>query len=96
MAGNEANARVHLRIHGRVQGVAFRAYAIDEAVRLRVKGWVRNCPDGSVELIAEGNRKDVDELVSWCRHGAPSARVDHIDVESEDFKAEFRDFRVRR
>jgi acylphosphatase len=96
MAGNESNARVHLRIHGRVQGVAFRAYAIEEALRLGVKGWVRNCPDGSVELIAEGNRKKVEELVSWCRHGPPSARVDHIGIEAEDFRAEFRDFRVRR
>jgi acylphosphatase len=93
---NGTNARVHLRIHGRVQGVAFRAYAIEEALRLGVKGWVRNCPDGSVELIAEGNRENVEDLVSWCRHGPPSARVNHVDIESEDFKAEFRDFRVRR
>jgi acylphosphatase len=95
MAGNEQNARVRLRIRGRVQGVAFRAYAIEEALRRGVKGWVRNCPDGSVELVAEGNRREVDELLSWCRHGPPSARVDHIDIEAEDFKAEFRDFRVK-
>jgi acylphosphatase len=95
MAGNEQNTRVRLRIRGRVQGVAFRAYATEEALRRGVKGWVRNCPDGSVELVAEGNRREVDELVAWCRQGPPSARVDHMDVQPEDFKAKFRDFRVK-
>jgi len=67
--------RLHLRITGVVQGVAFRYYTRDEAGRLELTGFVRNLPDGSVEVVAEGLEARLDELAAWCEHGPPSARV---------------------
>jgi acylphosphatase len=71
-------ARVHLHVEGLVQGVSFRAYTAEEARRLGVKGWVRNLPDGRVEVEAEGERSAVEALVAWCRHGPPAARVENV------------------
>ena len=96
MGEEEEKVRVHLRIEGRVQGVFFRASTLDQAVRLGLKGWVRNCPDGSVEVVAEGERKKIDDLVGWCNHGPPGSHVRNVLLQWEDFKDEFADFRVRR
>jgi acylphosphatase len=73
-------ARVHLVVSGRVQGVAFRMYTVDEARRLGVKGWVRNLPDGRVEVEAEGERAALLGLVRFCEKGPPAARVDGVDA----------------
>jgi acylphosphatase len=67
-------------IVGRVQGVFFRASTREEAVRLGVSGWVRNLPDGSVQLYAEGEESPVRQLLAWCAEGPPAARVDDVDV----------------
>ena len=71
---------VHLVVAGRVQGVAFRAYAVDEATRLGLTGWVRNRMDGTVETRAEGRPEAVEAFVAWCRHGPPAARVEAVRV----------------
>jgi acylphosphatase len=71
---------VHLVVVGRVQGVAFRIRAVDEATRLGVSGWVRNRHDGTVEARAEGTPEAVQAFVAWCRHGPPAARVDEVQV----------------
>ena len=71
---------VHLVVVGRVQGVAFRAYAVDEATRLGLTGWVRNRMDGTVEARAEGRPEAVEAFVAWCRHGPPLAEVDELRV----------------
>ena len=92
----EDMVRVYLRIEGRVQGVFFRASAQEEAGRLGLKGWVRNCPDGSVEVVAEGERKKIDDLVGWCHHGPPGARVNDVRLQWDDFQNEFPDFRIKR
>lgn len=92
----EEKVRVHLIIEGRVQGVFFRASTLEEAIRLGLKGWVRNCPDSSVEVVAEGERKKIDNLVDWCRHGPPGAHVRNVGVQWEDCRDEFQDFRIRR
>jgi len=92
----EDRSRVHLLIEGRVQGVFFRASAQAEAHRLRVAGWVRNCPDGSVEIVAEGKRKDIDDLIAWCRHGPRGAEVWNVEIRWEEFTGEFSAFRITR
>jgi len=76
-----ARARAHVVVSGRVQGVFYRQSTVDEARRRRLSGWVRNLPDGRVEVEAEGERADVEALVAWCRSGPPSAHVEELDVE---------------
>lgn len=72
--------RVRAIVTGRVQGVSYRASTVDEAVRRGLAGWVRNRPDGSVELEAEGDPARVAELLAWCEQGPPAARVDGVEV----------------
>jgi acylphosphatase len=71
---------VSVRVTGRVQGVAFRWYAVEEAQRLGVSGWIRNEPDESVAGHFEGPDDAVDALVAWCRRGPSSASVRHVGV----------------
>ena len=69
---------------GEVQGVSFRAYAAQEAVRLELAGWVRNEQDGTVRAHYEGDDDAVEEMLAWCREGSPSADVREVttkDVE---------------
>lgn len=92
----EEKIRVHLKIEGRVQGVFFRVSALEEANRLGLKGWVRNCPDGSVEVVAEGVRRKIEALVDWCHHGPPGAGVHHVQSQWQDYSGEFLNFQIRR
>jgi acylphosphatase len=71
---------VQARVSGRVQGVSFRWYTEEQARGLGVTGWVRNEPDGSVLLHAEGQDDAVDALVAWCRTGPSMARVTDVAV----------------
>jgi acylphosphatase len=71
---------VSIRVIGRVQGVAFRWYAAEEAQRLGVLGWIRNEPDDSVTGHFEGPEDAVDTLIAWCGHGPPSASVRQVAV----------------
>ena len=71
---------VQARVTGRVQGVSFRWYAQEQARRLGVVGWVRNEPDGSVLVHAEGEDEAVDALVEWCHDGPGFARVQQVAV----------------
>ena len=88
--------RVHLTIEGWVQGVFFRASTGQEATRLGVKGWVRNCPDGSVEVVAEGNKKKIDELIEWCHQGPAGAQVRNVQIHWEEHQGTFKNFSIRR
>jgi acylphosphatase len=90
------SARVHLKINGRVQGVYFRASTVEQARRLGLTGWVMNCADGSVEVIAEGTREQLDKLVSWCAIGPPGAQVQKIRTEWAESKNEFQGFLIKR
>lgn len=73
--------RVRAIVSGRVQGVSYRASTADEAQRLGLAGWVKNRRDGSVELEAEGPPELIAELLRWCEHGPPAARVAGVAVE---------------
>ena len=89
-ADDEETVRVRAVVSGRVQGVSYRVAAADEADRLGVVGWVRNLPDGRVELLASGHRQAVDALVEWARTGPRWAGVTSVDaadvsVDDEDF-----------
>ncbi len=79
---------VRLKIYGRVQGVNFRYAARQRASALGLNGWVRNCPDGSVELLATGDPDAVNRLIKWSQHGPSGASVDRVDIEEEPSAAE--------
>src|SRR5207248_2077486 len=70
--------RVHVLVRGRVQGVFYRAEARDRAESLRVAGWIRNLPDGSVEAVFEGEDDRVESMVAWCRRGPAGAGVEAV------------------
>jgi acylphosphatase len=74
---------VRLRITGRVQGVGYRAWAIETARRLGLRGWVRNRGDGSVEALVTGDDDAVAAMIEACRDGPFSARVAQVAVSEE-------------
>ena len=84
-----------LIITGRVQGVFFRDSTAEAAKRLDVSGYVRNRPDSSVEVVAEGDRDQLTQLRGWCWQGPPKARVDDIETLTSDATGEFDGFDVR-
>jgi len=86
------NSRIHIFIYGDVQGVFFRANTASTAKKLGISGWVRNRNDGSVEVVAEGNKENLEKLLEYCRHGPEAARVDGVKFEWEEYKREFSDF----
>ena len=69
----------HVVVRGRVQGVGYRAFVEDEAMQRRLRGWVRNRRDGSVEAVFAGPRTVVEAMIEACRHGPASARVSALD-----------------
>ena len=81
---------VHIVIKGRVQGVYFRASAKDIADEIGITGWVRNTDEGDVEIMATGNKEQLEKLVDWCKVGPRRAVVAEISVtdkEETNFKA---------
>ena len=75
--------RIHARVYGRVQGVAFREYTRREAVRLGLFGWVENLPDGTVDVIFEGETVHVETLLAWLAIGSPFSRVTRVEYNIE-------------
>lgn len=71
-------------VHGQVQGVFFRDTTRRQAQRRGVAGWVRNCPDGTVEAVFEGEPDAVERLVELCREGPRGAAVERVDVTDEE------------
>lgn len=89
-------ARSRILIRGLVQGVLFRREISDLAAQLGITGWTRNNHDGSVEVVGEGKKEALDKLIQFCQIGPPRARVKEVTVEWQDFKGEFRGFRITR
>jgi acylphosphatase len=95
MSGGQAIRRVHARVRGRVQGVAYRASTQYEAQRLGLVGWVKNREDGSVELEAQGPSDVVEQLLAWCRKGPSLAQVTSVDVSDVDVEPDAAAFEIR-
>lgn len=85
----------HVRVTGRVQGVGYRAWTRDEAQRLGLGGWVRNCEGGAVEALLEGPEPAVAEMTQRLRDGPFAARVDDVQA-SDATPEEAVDFEIRR
>jgi acylphosphatase len=84
-----------IRISGRVQGVGFRAATLDEARRLEIHGWVRNLPDGRVEVLAQAESSALEQFCAWLQQGPPAARVSHLERSSETPADPAQDFHIR-
>ena len=96
-----------LKIYGKVQGVFFRDFSRRKAKELNLSGWVKNEPDGTVQIIAEGEEKGLKELFEWCKNATPAsdhreggqgpnhAKVDKVDVEWFNPTDQFNDFLIK-
>ncbi|MEG9545022.1 acylphosphatase [Mannheimia sp. HC-2023] len=82
-------------IYGRVQGVAFRFFTLKEAEKLGVKGYVRNCNDGSVEVVATTDELAMAQLEQWLHKGSPSAKVERVIVNDYNGRETFERFEIR-
>ncbi len=84
---------VQIRVKGIVKGVFFRASVQDMAKRLGLKGFVRNTEDG-VEVVAEGNNTELEQLVEFCRKGPKFSKVEGIEVKEGNYTGIFNDFKI--
>ena len=87
--------RVHLKITGRVQGVGFRNSTRRKARELGVSGWVKNLADGSVEAVVEGEKDNVEDLISWANTGPRLANVNEVEVDRRQPKNDLDGFSIR-
>ncbi|HOW32384.1 MAG TPA: acylphosphatase [Bacteroidales bacterium] len=71
---------VEITIRGRVQGVGFRYYTLKVAGELHITGYIRNKPDGSVFIEAEGEKQNIESFLMCCRQGPPRAHVEEMQV----------------
>jgi acylphosphatase len=79
---------------GRVQGVFYRASAKKVADKIGICGWVKNLPDGSVELLVEGEKEKVEKMIDWCKKGPFLAKVNRIEVDWQDYVGDLKNFQI--
>ena len=87
--------RLHIIVHGQVQGIFFRATAKEKAVQMGISGWIRNNSDGTVEGVFEGEEKSLKEILVFCRHGPSLAKVEEVKEKWRECTNEFRSFDIR-
>jgi len=85
---------MHAVVHGEVQGVGFRWFVVDAARPLGLRGWVRNLPDGTVEVTAEGDPGPLDSLVAVLRRGPRGAHVTGVDVDWDEPRGDLGTFGI--
>ncbi len=88
-------ASIQAFVHGHVQGVFFRASVESKAAALNITGFVRNRPGGSVEVVAEGEKTRLEELVAYLNVGPPAARVTDVKTVWVPYTGEYTGFRIR-
>jgi acylphosphatase len=89
------NSRLHAIVEGRVQGVGFRYFVEEEAVKLDLNGWVRNRLDGSVEVTVEGASVDLEKFLAALQKGPRASIVNHVHQEWQTHTGEFTHFYIR-
>ena len=90
-----SKTRAEIIVHGRVQGVFFRQSTVEMARTIGLTGLVRNCPDGTVAAIFEGESDLVKQAIEWCHHGPPAARVSNVEVNWQSYRGEFESFGIK-
>jgi acylphosphatase len=94
-AEKKEEKRVKVKISGRVQGVFFRLGTVKKARELNLAGWVRNVPDGTVEILAEGEKEALLELLDWCKKGPRLAQVEEVEPRWEKASGKFSQFKAQ-
>jgi len=87
--------QVIIKVFGQVQGVFFRSETAEQAEQFGLFGWVRNEQDGSVKIIAEGEEKNLEKLIKFCKDGPKFAKVEKIEVEYKEASGGFNEFFIR-
>jgi acylphosphatase len=90
----QQTVRVRAHVTGRVQGVYYRAETQKKASQLCLTGWVRNLPDGRVEILAEGEEQSLRQLIAWCRQGPPRSKVGLVEEFIEASTGEYDSFEI--
>jgi len=85
---------LHLKIHGKVQGVFFREKTRQVAQDLGLRGYVKNTSDNCVEIAVEGEEKTLKKLLDWCRIGVEHSEVDEVEEKWSDKVGEFGEFKI--
>ena len=88
-------ASVQVIVSGRVQGVFFRAFASKQAEELGLTGYVRNLPGGTVEVQAEGERRQLEKLIGYLKVGPPMAKVERVITDWSEYTGSYPSFNVR-
>ena len=87
-------ARAHVYVSGRVQGVFFRSSVADLAESLGLTGWVRNLHDGRVETLLEGEKERIEQVIQFCHRGPSGAHVIGLELKWEQPRGEFSTFKI--
>ena len=85
---------IHIIVCGKVQGVWFRAGSKEKADELGIFGWVKNRPEGTVEIHAEGEKSQLEIFIAWCQKGTPAANVTSVNFTSTSLQ-NFTSFEIR-
>ncbi len=87
--------QINLKIYGKVQGVFFRDSSRAEAIGLNLSGWAKNEIDETVEIVAEGEDKDLIKFIEWCKYGPDHAEVEKVNIKWTEPTGELDCFTVR-
>lgn len=87
--------RAHILVSGRVQAVFFRRNTRKKAIELGITGWIRNLFSGKVEIVCEGEKESIENLLEWLKEGPRFAKVNDIKVDYMEYEGEFDDFRIK-
>lgn len=91
---NPRQKQALIKVTGRVQGVFYRAHAEEKARQLKLTGYAKNLPDGSVEILIQGSEEEIKKFINWCQDGSPSATVDRVKVQWGEVGSPCTDFRI--
>lgn len=86
--------RKKIIVHGRVQGVGFRYHVYQQALLIGIRGWVKNCSDGTVAIDAEGTEPQMKRFIEAVKKGSPASKVTDMDIQDEE-PIGFKEFEIR-
>jgi acylphosphatase len=92
--GVKMKSRSHIFVFGKVQGVLFRENTRKKAAEFGLSGFVRNLPNGKVEAVFEGEKEKIEKIIRWIKKGPETAQVENIEINWQDYKKEFENFKI--